>query len=153
MRSEASTVEEYLERLPADRRRAIAAVRRTILESLPDGYEEAMNWGMITYQVPLAVYPQTYNGQPLMYVALASQKGHMAVYLSAIYADDEARARFEGAYRATGKKYDVGKACVRFKKLEDLPLAVIGGAIAEMPMRAFIERYEEGRARARRRTS
>ena len=83
MRSEAKTVDGYLAELPRDRREAISAVWRVIVENLPDGYEEAMNWGMITYQVPLSTYPETYNKQPLMYAALASQKNHMAVYLSA----------------------------------------------------------------------
>jgi uncharacterized protein YdhG (YjbR/CyaY superfamily) len=79
MYSDAKTVEKYLEELPEERRDALEAVRRTILEHLPDGYEEVMNWGMITYQVPLDVYPDTYNGKPLMYAALASQKRHMAL--------------------------------------------------------------------------
>ncbi|MGI9584813.1 MAG: DUF1801 domain-containing protein, partial [Acidimicrobiia bacterium] len=82
MRSDATSVDQYLAELPDDRRAAIETVRDTILANLPDGYEEAMNWGMITYQVPLATYPDTYNGKPLMYAALASQKHHMAVYLT-----------------------------------------------------------------------
>ena len=82
MRSEAKTADGYLAELPRVRREAISAVRRVIVENLPDGYEEAMNWGMITYQVPLSTYPETYNKQPSMYAALASQKNHMAVYLS-----------------------------------------------------------------------
>jgi hypothetical protein len=153
MRSDATTVREYIEELPTDRRKAIEVVRQTILEHLPEGYEEAMNWGMISYQVPIEDYPETYNGQPLMYAALASQKGYMAVYLSGIYADDGAREKFETAYRASGKRYDVGKSCVRFKKLDDLPLEVIGGAVAAIPMRTFIEQHEEGRARGSRRRS
>jgi uncharacterized protein YdhG (YjbR/CyaY superfamily) len=149
MRSEASTVQEYLAELPEDRRDAIGQVRDTIRANLPEGYQEVMNWGMITYQVPLGVKPDTYNEQPLMYAALASQKKHMAVYLSAIYMNDEARADFESAYKATGRRYDIGKSCVRFKKLEELPLDVIGEAIAGFPVEAFIETYEAGRARAR----
>ena len=116
MRSDASTVEGYLAELTEDRREAIEAVREGILGNLPEGYEEAMNWGMITYQVPLETYPDTYNGKPLMYAALAAQKNHMAVYLSGIYADEEARQAFEVKYKATGKRYDVGKSCVRFRK-------------------------------------
>ena len=127
MRSSASTVEEYLAELPEERREAIEAVRQVILKNLPAGYEEVMNWGMITYQVPLETYPDTYNKKPLMYAALASQKRHMAVYLTGIYMDDEARGEFEAAYRATGKRYDVGKSCARFRKLEDLPLELIFG--------------------------
>ncbi len=145
MRSEAKTVEGYLAELPEDRREAISAVRRAIVENLPDGYEEAMNWGMIAYQVPLSVYPETYNQQPLMYAALASQKNHMAVYLSGIYTEQGRRADFEKAYTATGKRYDVGQSCVRFKALEHLPLEVIGEAIASLSVNAFIEQYEVAR--------
>ncbi len=145
MRSEASTVKEYLEELPDDRREAISAVRDVILARLPEGYEEHMNWGMISYEVPLEAYPDTYNGKPLMYAALASQKNHMAVYLSAIYQDDDERERFEAAYRETGKRYDVGKSCVRFRTLEDLPLDVVADAVAAVPLADFIERYERAR--------
>lgn len=143
MRSSASTVAQYLSELPADRRAAVEAVRQTILENLPAGYEEVMNWGMITYQVPLETYPDTYNGKPLMYAALASQKNYMAVYLIGIYMDDEARQEFEEAYRTTGKRYDVGKSCVRFRKLDDLPLALIGESIASLGVEEFIARVEE----------
>ena len=149
MQSKADTVSEYLAELPADRRAAIETVRDTILAHLPPGYAESMRWGMITYEVPLEAYPDTYNGQPLMYAALASQKNHMAVYLSGIYSDDEARERFEEAYRATGKRYDVGKSCVRFKKLDDLPLEVIGDAIAKRPVDDFVEAYTAGRKKGR----
>ncbi len=143
MRSEATTAEQYLAGLPDDRREAIEAVRAVILENLPDGYEEAMNWGMITYQIPLETYPDTYNKQPLMFAALASQKNHMAVYLTGIYVSDEARDEFEKAYRATGKRFDVGKSCVRFRKLDDLPLDLIGQTIAAVPMERLIARFEE----------
>jgi uncharacterized protein YdhG (YjbR/CyaY superfamily) len=142
MRSKAATVEEYLSELPGDRRQAIAAVRKTILENLPRGYEEAMNWGMITYQVPLETYPDTYNGQPLMYAALASQKNHMAVYLTGIYISEDARSEFEAKYEATGKRLDVGKSCIRFKKLDDLPLDLIGECIAAEEVDSFVARCE-----------
>ena len=95
MKSTAPTVEAYLAELGPDRRAAIATVRETILAHLPPGYEEVMDWGKITYQVPLSVFPHTYNGQPLIYAALASQKNHMAVYLTVIYASEEARSAFE----------------------------------------------------------
>jgi uncharacterized protein YdhG (YjbR/CyaY superfamily) len=138
MHSDAATVEEYLAALPEDRRAAIAAVRQVILDNLPAGYEEAMNWGMITYQVPLETYPHTYNGKPLAYAALASQKNHMAVYLMAIYATETDRQEFEAGYRATGKRLDVGKSCVRFRRLEDLPLPLIGHTIASCPVEEFL---------------
>ena len=143
MRSEATTVNQYLAELPADRREAIEAVRGVILENLPGGYVEAMNWGMITYQIPLDMYADTYNGQPLLFAALASQKNHMAVYLTGIYISDEAREQFEAAYRESGKRFDVGKSCVRFRKLDDLPLDLIGDTIASVPVERLIARVEE----------
>ena len=138
MRSGATTVEEYLTELPEARRVVVSAVRDVIVANLPAGYEESMNWGMISYEVPLSVCPDTYNGQPLMYAALAAQKRHYAVYLMGIYISDELRIRFEEAYRATGKRLDVGKSCVRFRSLDDLPLELIGEAIAELPMADYI---------------
>ena len=143
MRSQASTVKDYLAELPPDRREAIAAVRQTILANLPSGYEEVMNWGMITYQVPLEIHPDTYNKKPLMYAALANQKNHMAVYLTGIYMDEGLEQEFEVKYRATGKRYDVGKSCVRFRKLEDLPLELIAESIQAQEMEEFIRRTGE----------
>jgi uncharacterized protein YdhG (YjbR/CyaY superfamily) len=145
MQSKATTVKQYLAELPKDRREAISAVRNEILARLPKGYEEAMNWGMITYQVPLETFPDTYNKQPLMYAALASQKNHMAVYLMGIYMSDEARQDFEAQYKATGKRFDVGKSCVRFKKLDDLPLDLIGDAIAAQAVDEFVNCYNTAR--------
>jgi hypothetical protein len=129
MQSNASTVEEYIAGLSPDRQSAIKAVRKLILENIPEGYQENMNWGMICYEVPMEIYSDTYNGKPLSYIALASQKNYMAIYLMSIYSTEENRKRFEEAYKATGKRYDVGKSCVRFKKLDDLPMPVIAEAI------------------------
>jgi len=145
MRSEAATVEDYLSGLPADRREAIQMVREVILANLPEGLEEVMNWWMIVYEVPLERYPDTYNKKPLMYAALASQKNHMAVYLTGIYMDDGARREFEDAYRATGKRFDVGQSCVRFRKIDELPLSLIGDTIGSVGVDEFIVRYEDGR--------
>jgi hypothetical protein len=146
MKSMAKSVEEYLAELTSERRTAIEAVRKAILENLPQSYKEVMNWGMITYEVPLSVYPDTYNRKPLMYAALASQKNHMAVYLTGIYMDDQVRRDFENKYRSTGKRYDVGKSCVRFRKLEDLPLPLIGEAIAACEVDDFVNRVKQSRS-------
>ena len=140
-------MEEYLAGLPRERCEAISRVRSVILDRLPDGYEEEMRWGMISYEVPLAIQPDTYNGKPLMYAALASQKRHMAVYLSGVYSDPDARADFERAYRASGKRIDMGKSCVRFRRLDDLPLDVVGDAIARYPIEEFVDLYHRGRRR------
>jgi len=142
MQSDSKTVQEYLDSLPPDRRVSIEQVRSVILENLPEGLQEVMNWGMITYEVPLSIKPDTYNKKPLMYAALASQKNHMAVYLSSIYSDEEKASKFEETYRATGKRYDVGKSCVRFRKLDDLPLNLIGEVIAGTSVDEFIMAYE-----------
>jgi uncharacterized protein YdhG (YjbR/CyaY superfamily) len=145
VRSEATTVAQYLAELPDDRRDAIGTVRDVILENLPEGFVEEMNWGMISYAVPLETYPDTYNGQPLMYAALASQKNHMAVYLSGVYADDDRRDSFLDRYRETGKRLDMGKSCVRFRRIDDLPVDLIGETIAGIDVDTFIEVYEAGR--------
>ena len=145
MQSDARTVDEYLAELPEDRRIAIETVRDTILANLAPGFEEAMNWGMITYQVPLETFPDTYNGKPLMYAALASQKNHMAVYLTSVYSLPGQAEEFEAAYRATGKRYDMGKSCVRFRKLEDLPLELIGSTIAAVDVETFVTDVEDAR--------
>lgn len=143
----AASVADYLRALPDDRRAALEAVRRVVNEHLPPGYEEAMNWGMITWQVPLAACPDTYNGQPLMYAALASQKRYMSLHLMGIYASPAARRRFEAAYRATGKRFDAGKACVRFRKLEDLPLELVGETIAALPAAELVRLANAARRR------
>ena len=138
MRSKAGDVGEYLKSLPPERRKAIQSLLRVIRTKLPAGYEEAMNWGAIVWQVPMAVYPDTYNKQPLMYAALASQKNYMAVYLCNVYGSPALRAKRVAGFKAAGKKLDMGKSCIRFKTLEDLPLEVIGAMIAATPMADFV---------------
>ena len=145
MRSDAATVDEYLAQLPDDRRAALETVRATILDNLPAGYEEVMNWGMITYQVPLEVYPDTYNGKPLMYAALASQKNHMAVYLTSVYSMPGLLEQFQTEYAATGKRMDMGKSCVRFRRLDDLPLELIGDSIGSVSMDEFVSFTRDSR--------
>lgn len=139
MKSTANTPDEYIAELPPGRAEAISAVRLVILKSLPEGYVETMNWGMISYEVPLSVFPDTYNKKPLMYAALASQKNHMAVYLSGLYCQPGTLEAFKADYKKTGKKLDMGASCVRFKRLADLPLDLIGKTIASIPMKDFIE--------------
>ena len=140
--SKAETVEAYLDELPDDRRQAIVEVRDTILENLPDGVVETMAWGMIVYEIPLEVFPDTYNKKPLQYAALGSQKNHMAVYLNSIYMDEGQAAWFQDAYKATGKKLDMGKSCVRFKTIEQLPVDLVGQAIAKVTVDEFLDYYK-----------
>ena len=146
-RSMAGSVEDYLEELPRERREALQAVRKVVLDNLPAGYVETMNWGVITYEIPLERYPDTYNKRPLMYAALASQKHHMSLYLMCVYSHKESRIRFEEKFKARGKKLNMGKSCVRFKKVEDLPLDVVGETIAGTPVDAYIRIYQESRTK------
>ena len=144
-RSEAATVDAYLAELPPDRRGALDAVRSVVLDNLPAGYEEIMQFGMIGYVVPLSTLPKTYNGQPLQYAALASQKNYMSLYLNTVYGNAQVAKSFVAAYEANGKKLDMGKSCVRFKRLDDLPLDLIGKTIAATSVAEYVRYYEESR--------
>ena len=146
MQSSAKTAEEYLSELDDDRRQQLATVRNVVLDNLPDGYEESMQYGMITYIVPLSTLADTYNGQPLMYAALASQKRHMALYLTNVYGDESVEKWFRARYVETGKRLDMGKSCVRFRKLDDLPLELVGEVVAKTPIDEFIEVYKASRS-------
>jgi Domain of unknown function (DU1801) len=144
-RSNAATVQDYLDGLPEERRAVVAAVREVIVRHLPAGYRECMNWGMISYEIPLERYPNTYNGQPLSYVGLAAQKNHFALYLMCVYGDAGQEAWLREEFKKAGKKLDMGKSCVRFRKLDDLPLDVIGRVVARTPPDKYIARYEASR--------
>lgn len=155
MRSSATTVAAYLKSLPAERREAITAVRRVILDNLPDGYEEGMQYGMIGYYVPHSVYPAGYHcdpKQPVPFAGLASQKNYMSLYLMCVYGNHDHEAWFRTAWEKSGKKLDMGKGCVRFKRVEDVPLEVVGQTIRRVPVDEFL-RYYESVAGARRKAS
>jgi hypothetical protein len=145
MRSKAITVDQYLADLPADRRESLQAVRQVILKNLDGGFEEGMQYGIIGYYVPHRVYPAGYHcdpKQPLPFAALASQKNYMTLHLMTIYGDTRQRASFEQAWAKSGKKLDAGKGCIRFKRLDDIPLDVIGEAIRRVTAKKHIEMYE-----------
>ena len=140
----AASVQEYLSKLPEDRRAALQKVRETILENLDPQYEEGTQYGMIGYFVPHRVFPAGYHcdpKQPLPFAGLASQKNYMSVYLMCIYLDSEHGKWFLDAWKKTGKKLDMGKSCIRFTRVEDLALDVIGEAIRRVPAKAYIEHY------------
>jgi hypothetical protein len=139
------TPSEYLDGVPADRRELFDAVRDTVLTSLPDGFEETIEFGMLAYVVPLDRYPDTYNGRPLQVAALANQKQYVSLYLMGVYADAAERAWFTDAWAATGAKLDMGKSCVRFKRLDQVPLEVVGEAIARVSVDDMIAAYERSR--------
>lgn len=145
MQSEAATPKAYIDSLPEDRRAAIRKVRAVIRKHLPKGFAEEMRWGMITYEVPLRIQPDTYNGKPLMYAAVASQKNHMAVYLTGAYGHEPTKKRFVDAWKAHGGQVDMGKSCVRFRKIEDLPLDALGEAIAAFSVDDFCALVERAR--------
>ena len=145
--SSATTVEGYLAELPPERAGVLRAVRDVILERLPPGYEETMNWGMISYELPLARYPDTYNGQPLGVLALAAQKRHYSLYLNAAYASSELLGQLRAAYAEAGIKFDMGKSCLRFRDLSGIDLDAIGDIVASVPPERYIAMYEASRAR------
>ena len=134
-----TTVEEYLASLPNDRRRELERVRRVVKQNLPAGYVEGMGFGMICYSVPLTVYRDTYNKQPLMYAALASQKNYLSLHLMPVYPDNALEKRLRDEFAAAGKKLDMGKSCIRFKHADDLELDAIGDIVAAVPMERWIE--------------
>lgn len=141
--SAAPTVPQYLASLPPDRRKAMAAVRRVMNAHMPKGYREAMNWGMICWEIPLAKYPDTHNGRPLSYVGLAAQKHHLSLYLVGIHLFPAQAMAVKDAFRDAGKRPHMGKGCIRFKHAEEIPLEAIGELIAEIPPARYILRYEE----------
>ena len=145
MQNKAKSVDTYLKKLPEDRREIITQVRKIILKNLPKGYEEAMQYGMISYIIPFDKFPDTYNKQPLAYISLASQKNYISLYMNNIYSDSKLKEWFESEFEKSGKKLDMGKSCVRFRKLEQLPLDVIGKAVAHTPVDEFIKIYKHAR--------
>lgn len=146
VKSDAGTVQDYLDELPDDRRESMQAVRRVVLDNLPDGYEEMMLYGMIGWAIPLEVYPETYNGHPLAYASLGNQKNYMSLYLMNVYGDQVTEEWFKERYAASGKKLNMGKSCVRFKRADDLPLDLIGEVISRTPAEDYIRYYEQSRA-------
>jgi uncharacterized protein YdhG (YjbR/CyaY superfamily) len=141
MTAKAAAVDNYLAALPAEQRKVLSAVRNTIRKNLPSGYEEVLQGRYISYVVPLSRFPKTYNGQPLWYVSMVVQKNYYALHMVALYGSPKELAKVQAGYKKAGKKLDMGKACIRFKKLEDLPLDVIGESVAGIPMEDYISRY------------
>ena len=139
------TPNEYLESIPQDRRPVIEQVRQLILDNLPEGYVETVNWGMLSYEIPLEVFPETYNNQPLSYVGLAAQKQKNSLYLMAVYSSSEAYQSLMEAYAAKGLKPDLGKSCLRFRKAEDLPLEKVAELIRLKTPKEYIETYLQSR--------
>jgi len=147
MTIEALTINEYLEKLPEDRKEIIEKLRNTILENLPEGYSEGISYGMIGYVVPHEVYPAGYHCNPklpLPFISIASQKNHIGFYHMGIYSDQNLMNWFTEEYKKfTTKKLDMGKGCVRFKKAADIPYDLIGQLVTKIPAASWIKMYEE----------
>lgn len=156
MQSKAKTVAEYLASLPADRKAAVGAVRDVILKNLGKGFKEGMSYGMIGYCVPHSIYPAGYHcdpSMPLPFAGLASQKQHISVYLMSVYADQAEEKWLRDQWKKAGKKLDMGKCCIRFRKLEDVPLAALGEAVRRVSVERHIEYYETAMKGAGRRAA
>jgi len=134
----AKTVTEYLRALEPERRAVLSKVRKVVKDNLPKGYAEGMVYGAITWHVPLSTFPDTYNGQPLCYAALAAQKNYNALYLMTVYGDAKQRAFLRDECKRRGLKFDMGKACLRFRSADDLPLEAIGTIIRSTPPKAYM---------------
>jgi hypothetical protein len=147
VQSDAKTVADYLAELPEGRRVQVAAVAELVRANVPAGYVEAMRWGMITWEVPMAVSGPTYNGKPLMYVALASQKRHIALYLCGLNCVAGQEAELRAAYAAAGRKLDIGKACLRFRGPEELEAAAVARVIRAVPPEMLVEASRRAHAR------
>lgn len=145
MRSQATTIEAYLQSLPDDRREAVQAVREVINRNIDNQFAEGMQYGMPAWFVPHSVYPAGYHcdpQQPVPFASVASQKNHVAIYMFCIYCLPGEAEWFAQQWKATGKRLDMGKGCVRFKRLEDVPLDLIGEAVRRATITRFLEHYE-----------
>jgi hypothetical protein len=145
--NKSKTVAEYIAGLPPERRGVVRKMRSFVKKHLPKGYKEQIGFGAIAYAVPLATLPDTYNGQPLCYAALAAQKHYYTLYLMNVYGDPKKKQWVAAEFKKRGKKFDMGKSCLHFKTLDDLPLDVVGEVIASTPMEAYVAHYRESRTR------
>ena len=144
--SKATTVTDYLAGLSPERAEVVAHVRDLVNSAMPDGYREGIGYGMIGWVVPLEVYPHTYNGQPLNYVGLAAQKNDFSLYLNCVYSSPERTERLKAAFAAAGKKLDMGKSCIRFKRSDDLAEEALAAEIASVTPAEFIAIAQEARS-------
>lgn len=142
-----STVSEFLAQQPPARRKELARVRSVVRKHLPNGYKEGMSAGMIAYYIPLDKYPDTYNGQPLWYAALAAERRYLTLHLMPVYGSPTLAQKLRDGFKAEGKKLDMGKACIRFQTADDLSLGTIGRIVESVPMTRMIEMAKAARRR------
>src|SRR5579862_3893774 len=143
--SSVKTPAQYVASLPADRAKTIATVRALVNQHIPRGYDECLVWGTIGWAIPLSRYPDTYNQQPITYVALSSQKNFCSLYLMGAFWSETQLDQLKAAFKAAGKKLDMGKCCVHFERPEDLPLEAIGKLISAISSEKWIAMYEQSR--------
>ena len=143
--SKAKTVPEYLAGLPADRKKLVSATRTLVRKHLPKGFREEIGWGAVTWVVPLSKFPDTYNQQPLCYVALAAQKNYVSLYLMMAYGDPKKYAWLKSQFKKAGKKMDMGKSCLHFNSLTDIPVAAVAQLIESYTPAQWIAIYEKSR--------
>ena len=141
-----TTVAEYVAGLPDDRRATISKLRALLNRRMPKGYRESMGFGAINWSIPLETFPDTYNGEPLCYAALSARKNYCSLYLMGAYGSATERRRLEQGFRRAGKKLEMGKSCVRFRSLDDLPLDAIGDSIARLTPAKYLAAYATARA-------
>jgi hypothetical protein len=144
-----STVGEYLNSLPEERKESLGKIRDRIVKNLPNGFAEGFSFGMIGYFIPLERYPDTYNKQPLMLAALGSHKNYLSLYLMSVYGDPGIEKWFKDEYAKSGKKLKMGKSCINFKDASDLPMDLIGEVIRKVSVEDFIRNYETVREASR----
>jgi len=147
------TVAQYLRSLDPERRKILSAVRKAVNDNLPEGYAEGIVYGIIAWHVPLATFPDTYNGQPLCCAALAAKKNYNSLHLMGAAYNSKQKTFLREEFEKRGKKFDMGQGCLRFKTLDDLPLDVIGTVIQRMPAKALIAVHEAAHAHKRRKSS
>ena len=146
MQSKATTVEQYLKELPADRLEGMTKLRKVILNNLPEGFKEEMNYGNIGYVIPHSIYPAGYHCDPklpLPFMGIASQKKSINFYHMGIYADPKLLKWFTDAHaKASPKRLDMGKSCVRYKSPDDIPYTLIGELVSKITVNDWIDLYE-----------
>jgi uncharacterized protein YdhG (YjbR/CyaY superfamily) len=140
-------VDGYLDALEPERRAVLAPVVQLVRDSVPPGYEESVSHGMPTWSVPLSRLPETYNGEPLMLLAVAAQKRHSSLYLMGLYADPDRQAEFARRWTATGRRLDMGKSCLRFRTLADLDLDLLSEVIGSVSVDEHVDAYQRSRSR------
>lgn len=146
MKYDADSVNEYIEKLPEERKEVISKLRKLILENLPEGFEETLSYGMIGYVVPHSIYPEGYHvnpDEPLPFLALASQKNHIALYHSGIYIVPEIEEWFREEYsKRVDTKLDMGKSCIRFKNLKKIPFDLLEDLFGKIKVDDYVKYYE-----------